>query len=74
MKIRNAFYIFGDQGIDNVLTLMESAWIGTDLKVAQFGRDFSLYKGSKYFVPLNSLSVAPQINIEYFLHEKACRC
>lgn len=68
MKTRNEFLIFGaptieQPEIDEVLAVMESGWLGTGPKVAQFERDFASYKGAKYAAAVNSCSAALHLSI-----------
>lgn len=68
MKIRNEFLIFGaprieQPEIDEVLAVMESGWLGTGPRVAQFEQDFASYKGVKHVAALNSCSAALHLSI-----------
>lgn len=68
MKIRNEFLIFGaprieQPEIDEVLAVMESGWLGTGPRVAQFEQDFASYKGAKHVAALNSCSAALHLSI-----------
>jgi dTDP-4-amino-4,6-dideoxygalactose transaminase len=65
---KKEFLIFGAPRIerpeiDEVLAVMESGWLGTGPRVAQFERDFSLYKGAKHAAALNSCSAALHLSI-----------
>lgn len=65
---REHFLVFGapsieDAEIREVVKTMESGWLGTGPKVAQFERDFSAYKGAKYAAALNSCTAALHLSI-----------
>ncbi|MBE0447283.1 MAG: DegT/DnrJ/EryC1/StrS family aminotransferase [Actinobacteria bacterium] len=42
---------------------MESGWLGTGPKVAQFERDFAAYKGARFVAALNSCTAALHLSI-----------
>lgn len=65
---RDDFLVFGspaieDPEIQEVISTMKSGWLGTGPKVAQFERDFALYKGAKYAAALNSCTAALHLSI-----------
>ena len=64
----NNFLVFGapaieDDEINEVIASMKAGWLGTGPKVAQFERDFALYKGCKNTVALNSCTAALHLSI-----------
>lgn len=66
--MRNEFLVYGspaieDAEIDEVVSVMQSGWLGTGPKVAQFERDFSRYKGVDNSVALNSCTAALHLSI-----------
>jgi dTDP-4-amino-4,6-dideoxygalactose transaminase len=66
--MRDTFLIFGapmieHAEIDEVAACMESGWLGTGPKVAQFERDFAAYKGAKCAAALNSCTAALHLSI-----------
>jgi dTDP-4-amino-4,6-dideoxygalactose transaminase len=66
--MREELLVFGSPAIerneiDEVVAVMESGWLGTGPKVAQFEHDFAQYKGSEYAVALNSCSAALHLSI-----------
>lgn len=68
MTSGNKFLIFGapkieQPEIDEVMVVMESGWLGTGPRVAQFERDFSSYKCAKHAAALNSCSAALHLSI-----------
>ncbi|MBE0627711.1 MAG: DegT/DnrJ/EryC1/StrS family aminotransferase [Burkholderiales bacterium] len=68
MTTPDDFLIFGAPAIeqpeiDEVLAVMESGWLGTGPKVAQFERDFSSYKGAEHVAAVNSCTAALHLSI-----------
>lgn len=66
--MRDPFLVFGAPKIeraeiDEVVACMESGWLGTGPKVAQFEHDFASYKGAKYAAALNSCTAALHLSI-----------
>ena len=55
--------IIGDDEINEVVAVMQSGWLGTGPKVAQFEKDFAEYKGIEYAVALNSCTAALHLSI-----------
>jgi dTDP-4-amino-4,6-dideoxygalactose transaminase len=65
---RKDFLIFGapaieDAEIDEVVATMKTGWLGTGPKVAQFEKDFSVYKGAEFAAALNSCTAALHLSI-----------
>jgi dTDP-4-amino-4,6-dideoxygalactose transaminase len=65
---RADFLIFGSPRIeqaeiDEVIAVMQSGWLGTGPRVAQFERDFAEYKGVANTVALNSCTAALHLSI-----------
>lgn len=65
---RDNFLVFGSPAIeraeiDEVINCMESGWLGTGPRVAQFERDFAEYKGSQHVAALNSCTAALHLSI-----------
>jgi len=69
MKIRNNFLVYGSPLIENkeieeVTKTLQSGWLGTGPKVAQFERDFCQYKGNKgHAVAVNSCTAALHVSM-----------
>lgn len=66
--MRKELLVYGSPAIESaeieeVIAVMESGWLGTGPKVAQFERDFSEYKGIEYAVALNSCTAALHLSI-----------
>jgi len=66
--MRKEFLVFGSpvierSEIDEVVAVMQSGWLGTGPKVAQFEQDFAQYKGSSHAVALNSCTAALHLSI-----------
>ncbi len=66
--MRKEFLIYGSPAIENaeieeVIGVMQSGWLGTGPKVAQFERDFAEYKGVEHTVALNSCTAALHLSI-----------
>jgi dTDP-4-amino-4,6-dideoxygalactose transaminase len=62
------FLIFGaplicDEEKSEVLNCLETGWIGTGPRVAQFEREFRDYKGSPYAVAVNSCTAALHLSM-----------
>jgi dTDP-4-amino-4,6-dideoxygalactose transaminase len=49
--------------IDAIVQVMKSGWLGTGPKVAQFEREFAIYKGVEHTVALNSCTAALHLSI-----------
>ncbi len=65
---RKNFLVFGapaieDAEINEVIASMKIGWLGTGPKVAQFERDFAVYKGAEHTVALNSCTAALHLSI-----------
>jgi dTDP-4-amino-4,6-dideoxygalactose transaminase len=68
MTTPDDFLIFGSPKIekpeiDEVLAVMESGWLGTGPKVAQFEQDFAIYKGVEHVAAVNSCTAALHLSI-----------
>ncbi len=66
--MRKDLLVYGSPAIENaeieeVVAVMESGWLGTGPKVAQFEQDFSEYKGIDNAVALNSCTAALHLSI-----------
>jgi dTDP-4-amino-4,6-dideoxygalactose transaminase len=66
--VEKAFLVFGAPAIekpeiDEVVSVLESGWLGTGPRVAKFERDFARYKGSGYPVALNSCTAALHLSL-----------
>jgi len=66
--MRKSFLIFGSPKIeqaeiDGVAAVVESGWLGTGPKVAQFEQDFAAYKGVKQAAALNSCTSAMHLSV-----------
>jgi dTDP-4-amino-4,6-dideoxygalactose transaminase len=66
--MRNSFLVFGAPNIgqaeiDGVVSVMESGWLGTGSKVAQFEQDFAAYKGVTYAAAANSCTAAMHLSV-----------
>jgi len=66
--MRKDFLVYGSPAIENaeieeVVGVMQSGWLGTGTKVAQFERDFSEYKDIEFAVALNSCTAALHLSI-----------
>ncbi len=66
--MRKELLVYGSPAIENaeieeVIAVMESGWLGTGPKVAQFERDFSEYKEIENAVALNSCTAALHLSI-----------
>jgi dTDP-4-amino-4,6-dideoxygalactose transaminase len=67
-KNRQKFLVFGSPLIQNgeikeVVKALESGWIGTGPKVAQFENDFAKYTGIPYAIAVNSCTAALHLSI-----------
>ena len=65
---REGILIFGSPRIeqaeiDEVVSVMQSGWLGTGPRVAQFEHDFGVFKGGKHTVALNSCTAALHLSI-----------
>ncbi|MEN8169045.1 MAG: DegT/DnrJ/EryC1/StrS family aminotransferase [Pseudomonadota bacterium] len=66
--MRKEFLVYGSPAIENaeiedVLAVMQSGWLGTGPKVAEFEQDFASYKGIEHAVALNSCTAALHLSI-----------
>jgi dTDP-4-amino-4,6-dideoxygalactose transaminase len=66
--MRNSFLVFGAPNIgpaeiDGVVSVMESGWLGTGPKVAQFEKDFASYKTVPHAAAVNSCTAAMHLSI-----------
>lgn len=62
------FLVFGSPAIEaaemeEVVKCLESGWIGTGPRVAQFERDFAAYKGAPHVAAVNSCTAALHLSI-----------
>lgn len=60
---RESFLVFGspaigEEEIAEIVAVLRSGWVGTGPKVAQFERDFSMYKAAKHAIAVNSATAA----------------
>jgi dTDP-4-amino-4,6-dideoxygalactose transaminase len=67
-KMRDTFLVFGSPKIerpeiDDVISVMESGWLGTGPKVARFEEDFKAYKGVRHAVAVNSCTAALHLSL-----------
>jgi len=65
---RDQFLIFGAPRIeraeiDEVVSVMESGWLGSGPRVARFEQEFAAYKGVHHAVALNSCTAALHLSI-----------
>ena len=65
---RKTFLVFGspcieDDEIREVVSTMQSGWLGTGPKVAQFEKDIKNYKGAGYTAAVNSCTAALHLSI-----------
>jgi dTDP-4-amino-4,6-dideoxygalactose transaminase len=68
IRAKDKFLVFGSPLIEEaeireVVASMESGWLGTGPKVAQFERDFASYKGATHAVAVNSCTAALHLSI-----------
>jgi dTDP-4-amino-4,6-dideoxygalactose transaminase len=68
VRAKDNFLVFGAPAIESdeiqeVVASMKSGWLGTGPKVAQFEKDFALYKGAQYAVAVNSCTAALHLSI-----------
>ena len=66
--MRKELLVYGSPAIENaeieeVVAVMQSGWLGTGPRVAQFERDFAEYKGIEHAVALNSCTAALHLSI-----------
>jgi dTDP-4-amino-4,6-dideoxygalactose transaminase len=66
--MRDSFLVFGAPNIgpseiDGVVAVMESGWLGTGPKVAQFEKDFASYKGVRNAAAVNSCTAALHLSL-----------
>jgi len=66
--MRNEFLVFGaprieQPEIDEVVSSLESGWLGTGPKVSRFEEAFAAYKGMKHAAALNSCTAALHLSI-----------
>src|SRR5216684_4524276 len=62
------FIVFGApaidrEEIDEVVRCLESGWIGTGPRVAQFEKDFAAYKGQPFAAAVNSCTAAMHLSV-----------
>ena len=62
-KVREQFLVFGapkieQPEIDEIVSVMQSGWLGTGPRVAQFEKDFARYKGIEHAAAVNSCTAA----------------
>ena len=67
-KARDTFLVFGSpkierSEIDEVISCMESGWLGTGPKVARLEEDFKAYKGVRHAVAVNSCTAALHLSL-----------
>jgi dTDP-4-amino-4,6-dideoxygalactose transaminase len=68
IRPKERFLVFGapaieDNEIEEVVDSLKSGWLGTGPKVAQFERDFAVYKNAKYAVAVNSCTAALHLSL-----------
>ncbi|MCC5618065.1 DegT/DnrJ/EryC1/StrS family aminotransferase [Nostoc sp. CHAB 5836] len=68
IRSKDRFLVFGSPAIEaseiqEVVISMESGWLGTGPKVAQFENDFKTYKGSNYAAAVNSCTAALHLSL-----------
>jgi dTDP-4-amino-4,6-dideoxygalactose transaminase len=68
VRSKERFLVFGDPAIgtaeiDEVLATMNSGWLGTGPKVAQFEQDMAAYKGAAHAVAVNSCTAALHLSL-----------
>lgn len=68
IAMRDTFLVFGSPRIeqpeiDEVVACMESGWLGTGPKVAQFEQDFGAYKNVTYAAAVNSCTAALHLSL-----------
>ena len=68
MPDRTDFLVFGspqieEPEINEVLSCLQSSWLGTGPKVARFEAEFKAYKGASHTVALNSCTAALHLSI-----------
>jgi len=66
--MRDSFLVFGSPKIerpeiDEVISCMESGWLGTGPKVARLEEDFKAYKGVSHAVAVNSCTAALHLSM-----------
>jgi dTDP-4-amino-4,6-dideoxygalactose transaminase len=66
--MRETFLVFGqpliaEAEINEVLSSLRSAWLGTGPKVARFEQDFATYKGGVFSTALNSCTAALHLSL-----------
>lgn len=66
--MRDTFLVFGSPRIeqpeiDEVIACMESGWLGTGPKVAQFEQNFGTYKNATYTAAVNSCTAALHLSL-----------
>ncbi|MCM0083488.1 DegT/DnrJ/EryC1/StrS family aminotransferase [Geomonas sp. Red32] len=67
-KVRAGFLVYGAPAIEapeieEVVACMESGWLGTGPRVAQFERDFAAYQGVSHVAALNSCTAALHLSM-----------
>lgn len=55
--------LIGEEEIDEVVKCLESGWIGTGPRVAQFERDFAAFKGAQHVAAVNSCTAALHLSL-----------
>lgn len=68
VRSKDRFLVFGAPAIEEaeireVVASMESGWLGTGPKVAQFERDFGFYKGTDHAAAVSSCTAALHLSI-----------
>src|SRR5579871_5042130 len=68
VRSRDRFLVFGapaigDAEIAEVVGSMKSGWLGTGPKVAQFEREFGIYRGAPHCVAVSSCTAALHLSI-----------
>lgn len=68
VRSKDRFLVFGAPAIEEaeireVVASMESGWLGTGPKVAQFERDFGYYKGAAHTAAVSSCTAALHLSI-----------
>jgi dTDP-4-amino-4,6-dideoxygalactose transaminase len=68
VRPKDRFLVFGapaieDAEIQEIVATMKSGWLGTGPKVAQFEKDFAVYKGSQHAAAVNSCTAALHLSL-----------
>lgn len=68
IRSKDRFLVFGspaieDAEIQEVVSTMQTGWLGTGPKVMRFENDFKAYKGSEYAIAVNSCTAGLHLSI-----------